>query len=330
MSARCGTCNGKAAVAHDLERSARRGWAAGAASALAYGSMAVAAVFAYDAGTGPAVLLTLRGILGTAVIAALWLLSGRARRLPLRPVLCLLLLCGPLFGAQVLAFFMAVERGGAQIPVIVVNVCPLIVIGLVWLRDRGPLPKVLIALACVTIAGLVMVGGAGSGTVSLAAVGLTLFSAAGYAGYLVLSERWVPQVGTVAASGLVTTGSTVTTAIVAVASGDHFAVPASVWTVAAIQGVVLMTIGMGGALYAVRTLGSVPLSLLGALEPVIGIALAAILLGERLAPSQWIGVAVILLACGAVPFVAGRNEPSAAAQHPLNGLGAGESPLPET
>ncbi|MCX2712422.1 DMT family transporter [Mycolicibacterium sp. J2] len=318
-------------MGHDLARLTRRGWAAGAASALAYGSMAVAAVFAYRDGTSPAVLLTLRGVLGTAVIAALWLLTGRARRLPWRPAACLLLLCGPLFGAQVLAFFMAVERGGAQIPVIVVNVCPLIVIALVWLRDRAPVPKVLIVLACTAIAGLVMVGGAGSGSVSLAAVGLALLSAAGYAGYLVLGERWVPHVGTVAASGLVTFGSTVTTAVVAVVADDHFAVPMSVWMVAAIQGIVLMTIGMGGALYAVRTLGSVPLSLLGALEPVIGIALAAILLGERLGPSQWIGVAVILIACAAVPFITGRRaEPTAAAQHPLNGLGAGESPLPES
>ncbi len=318
-------------MGQDLEHSARRGWVAGAASALAYGSMPVAAVFAYNVGASPAVLLTIRGILGTAVIAALWLLSGRARRLPWRPVLCMLAFCGPLFGAQVLAFFMAVERGGAQIPVIVVNVCPLMVIALVWLRDRAPVPKLLILLACVAIAGLVMVGGAGSGAVSVAAVVLTLLSAAGYAGYLVLSERWVRQVGTVATAALVTIGSTVTTGLFAVVSGEHFSVPAGVWTVAAIQGVVLMPIGTGGALFAVRTLGSVPLSLLGALEPVIGITLAATLLGEHLDPVQWIGVAVILIACGAVPFVAGRSkEPSAAAQHPLNGLGAGESPLQET
>ena len=58
---------------------------------------------------------------------------------------------------------------------------------------------------------------------------------------------------------------------------------------------------MGGALYAVRSLGSVPLSLLGALEPVIGLTLAAVLLHESLAPMQWVGVVIIVAACTAVP-----------------------------
>lgn len=309
---------------------ARRGWAAGAASATAYGSMPVAAVFAYGAGTTPAVLLTVRGVIGIAVIGALWLLTGRARRLPIRPALWLLCFCGPVFGIQVLAFFMAVEHGGAQIPVIVVNVCPLLVIAMVWLRDRAPIPKMLIVLACTAIGGLIMVSGTGTGAVSSITVGLTLLSAAGYAAYLVTSEQWVPQVGTVASAGLVTIGTTVTTGVVAAVQHDSFTLTGGVWLVAAIQGLVLMPVGMGGALYAVRTLGSVPLSLLGALEPVIGIALAAILLHERLTGIQWLGVIVILVACAAVPLVSGRrSEPNAAARHPLNGLGAGESPLPD-
>jgi drug/metabolite transporter (DMT)-like permease len=320
-------------MAQDVQERAgagRLGWAAGAASALAYGSMPVAAVFAYHDGTSPAVLLTVRGVLGLAVIAVLWVLTSRVRRVPLRPALGLFFFCGPVFGAQVLAFFVAVERGGAQIPVIVVNVCPLFVIGLVWVRDRVPISWTQTGLACLAIVGLVLVSGTGSGGVSVAAVLLTLGAAAGYAIYLVAGEGWVHQVGTVASTILVTAGSTVSTAIVAVASGENLDLPGPVWGVAAIQGVLLMPIGMGGALYAVRTLGSVPLSLLGALEPVAGIALAALFLHERLGPVQWVGVVVILAACAAVPFATGRRpEPAAAAQHPLNGIGAGESPIPD-
>lgn len=305
-----------------------QGWASGAASALAYGSMPVAAVYAFDAGATPTVLLTLRGVFGVVLIAAVWLLTGRARRVPLRPALGLLAFGGPIFGAQVVAFFVAVDRGGAQIPVIVVNVCPLFVIGLVWLRDRTPIPWTLVLIALVAIGGLVLVSGTGSSDVSALAVGLTLLSSAGYAIYLVTGEQWVHQVGTVASAGLVTTGTTVTVGLFAVLSGESFRVSGHVWAAAAILGTILMPVGMGGALYAVRTLGSVPLSLLGVLEPVIGVTLAAVLLHERLAPVQWIGVATILLACLAVPFAAGRRAaPSAVAQHPLNGIGAGESPL---
>jgi drug/metabolite transporter (DMT)-like permease len=305
------------------------GWAAGATSALAYGSMPVVAVFAFKGGASPTVLLTLRGIFAIAAIAAIWILTGRVRRVPWTAALGLAVVCGVLFGAQVVAFFAAVQRGGAQLPVVVVNVCPLLVIGLVWLRDRTPVPRTLVLLAVVTIVGLVLVGGIGASAASLSAVGLTLLSAAGYAVYLVTSERWVHQVGTVASAGLVTIGSTAVVAVFALVNGDNFAVSASVWHTAILQGLILTPVGMGGALYAVRSLGSVPLSLLGALEPVIGLGLAAVLLHESLAPIQWVGVVIIVLACTAVPLASRRQPVAQSGPALLNAPGVGEAAVLE-
>ena len=301
-----------------------QGWAAGAASALAYGSMPVVAVFAFNGGASPTVLLTLRGVFAIAAIVAIWIFTGRVRRVPWPAAVGLMVACGVLFGAQVVAFFAAVQLGGAQLPVVVVNVCPLMVIGLVWLRDRTPVPLTLILLAVVTIVGLVFVGVTGASAASLSAVGLTLLSAAGYAVYLVASERWVHHVGTVASAGLVTIGSTATVAVFALVNGDSFGVAAPVWHTAMLQGLILTPVGMGGALYAVRSLGSVPLSLLGALEPVIGLTLAAVLLHESLAPMQWVGVVIIVMACTAVPLVS-RRQPVAQSAPPLtNAAGVGE------
>jgi drug/metabolite transporter (DMT)-like permease len=307
-----------------------RGWAAGAASASAYGSMPVVAVFAFGGGASPAVLLTLRGVFAALAIGAIWIVTGRARRVPLTPALSLITLCGIVFGLQVVAFFIAVQRGGAQLPVVVVNVCPLFVIGLVWLRDRTPIPLALIALAGVTLVGLVLVSGAGGSPASLSAVVLTLLSAAGYAVYLVLSERWVHEVGTVASAGLVMIGSTVTIAVFAVVRGNDFAISATAWHAAILQGLALTPIGMGGALYAVRSLGSVPLSLLGALEPAVGITLAALVLHEWLTPTQWVGVVVIVVACGAVPLVMRRRSTPLEVPLPLpTGAGIGEAAIPD-
>jgi len=287
--------------------------------------MAVVAVFAFNSGASPAVLLTLRGVFALLAIGALWVVTGRVRRVPLGPAFGLAVVCGVVFGVQVVVFFAAVQLGGAQLPVVVVNVCPLFVIGLVWLRDRTPLPGKLIAIAVITIAGLGLVTGSGAGSASLSAVGLTLLSAAGYALYLVTSERWVHQVGSVASAGLVTFGSTVTIAVYALLCGDNFGVDAAVWHTAILQGLILTPIGMGGAMYAVRTLGSVPLSLLGALEPVVGLTLAALLLHESLTLIQWVGVVIIVVACAAVPLVS-RTPPQPPATPPLlTGPGAGEA-----
>jgi drug/metabolite transporter (DMT)-like permease len=314
---------------HPRPSTGLHGWAAGAASALAYGAMPVVSVFAFNGGASPTVLLTLRGVFAILAIVAIWVFTGRARRVPLTAAAGLIIVCGMLFGAQVVAFFAAVQLGGAQLPVVVVNVCPLLVIGLVWLRDRTPVPPTLLLLAVVTIVGLVFVADAGANAASLSAVGLTLLSAAGYAVYLVTSERWVHQVGTVASAGLVTIGSTVTIAVFALVNGERFAVGAPVWHTAILQGLVLTPVGMGGALYAVRSLGSVPLSLLGGLEPVIGLTLAAVLLHESLAPMQWVGVVIIVLACTAVPLVSRRQPVAQSAPPLLNGAGVGEVAIPE-
>ena len=305
------------------------GWVAGAVSTLAYGSMAVVAVFAFNSGASATVLLTLRGVFAILAIGAVWVFTGRVRRVPWNAAVGLIFLCGILFGAQVVAFFAAVQRGGAQLPVVVVNVCPLLVIGLVWLRDRTPVPLTLVLLALVTIVGLVFVADTGATATSLSAVGLTLLSAAGYAVYLVISERWVHQVGTVASAGLVMIDSTATIAVFALVNGDSFHVAPSVWHTAMLQGLVLTPVGMGGALYAVRSLGSVPLSLLGALEPAIGLTLAALLLHESLAPMQWVGVVIIVGACTAVPLVS-RRQPTARPAPPLlAGAGVGEAAVIE-
>ena len=67
---------------HPRPTTGLHGWAAGAASTLAYGSMAVVAVFAFNSGASPAVLLTLRGVFAIAAIGALWVFTGRVRRMP--------------------------------------------------------------------------------------------------------------------------------------------------------------------------------------------------------------------------------------------------------
>lgn len=74
----------------------------------------------------------------------------------------------------------------------------------------------------------------------------------------------------------------------------------------------MIPIGVGSAFYAVRRFGAVPLSLLGLLEPIVGVLAASILLAERLTPAQWTGMAVILVACGALPWATSSKRQVAA------------------
>ncbi len=284
-----------------------RAWGAGMASGIAYGLTPVVAVFAFD-GAAPAVLLTLRGAFAITAIALLCALTGRFRRVPIGAAVGLIALCGPMFGLQVLAYFAAVQHGGAQLSVVVVHVYPIFVILLVALRNRAPVAWASSALAAVILAGLALVTLSSGAAAPADVIGLALLSATGYAVYLVASERWVHQVGTVLSTLLVTVGATVTVGVIALTTGASFAVSTSAWQVAAIQGLVLLPIGLCGALYAVRTLGSVPVSILGTLEPVVGVLAATVFLHEQLTLMQWAGVAVILAACAMLPWITGRRD----------------------
>ena len=297
-----------------LPRSRRAAWAGGVASAISYGVTPIVAVTAFADGVQPSVLVTLRSLVGAAAIFALCAVTRRLRPIPRRAAVGLVAVCGPLFGAQILAYFAALERTGAQMAVVVAHIYPIFVIALVSLTTRRPVPRQVLTLCVILTSGIVLVAGTGTGHRSGIGIALAVVSAAGYAIYFVCGERWVHQAGTVAATGLVSFGSAISIGVVALVTDANFALNAVGWSAVALQGLLLIPIGIGGALYAIRRLGSVPMSLLGLLEPVVAIVLAAIFLDESLSVFQWVGVSIVLAACTTLPWAtrdARRNAASA-------------------
>ncbi|MFE5790848.1 DMT family transporter [Rhodococcus erythropolis] len=277
-------------------------WACGAASVVVYGLTPTAAMLSYETGLTPTMLVALRSFIGAVVILVYTWGSGRIRHTPIGPSLGLMLLCGPLFGLQVLCYFAAVQSAGAQVSVVVVHIYPMFVLLIVWLTTRRRHSPAVIVLCLVMIGGIGLVGWTGAAAVKLTGSVLAVASAVGYALYLVLGERWVREVGAVVSSGLVMVGATITAGLVAVAITPNISITATGWASVVLQGAVMIPIGVGCAFYAVRRLGSVSLSLLGLLEPIVGVLAARVLLDERLLSLQWTGMIVILLACGVLPW----------------------------
>ncbi|MCZ4556946.1 EamA family transporter [Rhodococcus maanshanensis] len=299
---------GTGGPARSGERHFAGAWAGGIASAAAYGVTPVAAVLAYGDGVSPSVMVTLRSLCGGALILLVAGLTGRLRGLPLPATLGLTLLCGPIFGLQILAYFAAVRSTGAQVAVVLVHIYPVLVLLLVWLIHRRRIGAPVLALCAAMTVGIALVAGSGASAVTATGAMMSMLSAAGYAVYLVLGEGWVRQVGAVTAAGLVTVGTTVTIGVGAIATDQDFGLTSDGWRSVILQGFFLVPVGLGGAFYAVRRLGSVPMSLIGLLEPVVGVLVAAIVLSERLGPAQWLGVAVILTSCSLLPFATRRRR----------------------
>jgi inner membrane transporter RhtA len=287
---------------------AAAGWIGGVASAAAYGLGGVCAALAYRDGLSPLALVTLRSATGTALVLALGLMARQFVRLPRGPALGALLIGGPLFGAQLLLYFEAVARIGAQQAVVLVHVYPLLVVLLVWLRHRTGVSLGTTVLLGAMTGGVVLVAGGASG-VTAGGLVCALGSACAYACYVVFGEAWARQLPPLALSGLILAGSTVAVGAVALLIGTPMMPTARGWAIVLVLGCILIPVGLGGAFVSLRRLGPVAASLVAMLEPAVGVVAAGLVLGERLEPGQWVGAAVVVGACALLPVAVGRGGP---------------------
>ncbi|MBY6412196.1 DMT family transporter [Rhodococcus sp. BP-252] len=282
-----------------------KAWLIGLVSIVAFSLSPVAAAVGLQGGVPSTVQVTLRCLIGAAVLLTFALVTGRLRTTKPSHALGVALFCGPIFGLQLLAFFVAVRDSGAQLSTIVVHCYPMIVLALLWLGFGQRVPRGQIVLGVLMIGGLALVLGSDPGKVAFSGVVYALASAFGYALYFVIAERWIRRTSAVTAAGLTALGAGVTVGIFVVIDGVTWSFAPIGWASVLMQGLVLLPLAIGCSLIAIRTLGSGRVSLLGLLDPVLGVLAAQVVLGETLNVLQWTGLAVAVGACSALPWIRG-------------------------
>jgi drug/metabolite transporter (DMT)-like permease len=262
-------------------------------SAAGFGVMPVLGKVAYDDGAEPVGVLAVRFALAAAALLVLARLLGqplpRDRRLG-----ALALLGGVGYVGQALCYFFALERISAGLTSLLLYVFPALVVVLsaLLLRERPrPLQAGCVALA---LAGTALTigpvsGGQGSG------VALGLGAALVYAVYIVASSR-VTGVGAVAMAAVVLGAAAVTTGGLAAVARPALPSSATAWL--ALVGVALLgtVVAVTAFFGALALLGPSDAAVLSTVEPVVSVAVAGLVLGERLSSTQVAGGAVVLLA----------------------------------
>ncbi len=267
------------------------------ASAASFGVMPVFAKLVYDDGAEPIGVLAVRFALAAAVLLAVARARGEA--LPRGRTAATLVALGAVgYVGMSLCYFFALERISAGLTSLLLYFYPalVIVLGAVFLRQRAR-PA---ALACVAVAtvGTVLTIGPVQGGQGLGVV-LGLGSALVYATYILVSSR-VHGVGAFAtAATVLSAGAVVMTSVAAVTRPELPSRPVA-WL--ALGGVALFggVIAVTTFFAALALLGPSDTSVVSTVEPVVSIAVAALLLGERLGPVQVLGGAVVLLAVAAL------------------------------
>ena len=284
--------------------------AAGAAlivvSAVCFGTLGPLSRFADDAGVSALSLVAWRDLIGASCVIAFSAAVGRRvfsmAGLPRRQK-WMLVAAAISNTALNLAIFVAFLRISIALALLLFYLYPAYVAlaGVLWFGER--LDRVRWAALVVSLAGVVLVvgGGASLGSVDLLGVGLAVFSGVVQAIYVLMARHGFNAVPGTQAAAVTMAGASVLLIALALVSGQVFVLAepfdgfASFWPV-----LVAGTVGAGlptmTFIMGIRLLGASRGAILATLEPVVGVALAAVLLGEHPLPMQLVGGALIIAA----------------------------------
>lgn len=277
----------------------RQGQAIGVAlvviSTVGFAWIPTLARLAYDAGANVPTVLTVR--FGGVVLLA-WPLLLLRRQAALPPGRWLgLVASGLLFATNTSTFFFAVRYAPASTVALIFYSYPALValFSTLWLRERFTLVRG-IALALAMFGCLLTLGFDLSGA-DIRGIGLAFISATFYAGYIVLSSRAVQGIPVVLASTWIMTGMALVFLGFSLGTGTlDFSFEPRGWLILGMLVLAGTVLAVYAFLAGVMRLGPSRAAILGTLEPVLAVIVAALVLGEQITPMRIAGGVAILAA----------------------------------
>jgi drug/metabolite transporter, DME family len=296
---------------------ARMAAACGAAFLWGTGALVVNLLIARF-GISPESISFWRFVVGAVLLVALF---GRPAAWPrLRSHAGWLLAAGSCMALYVLCWFLGIARIGAAVPTLIALCLPPVLVTLVAVaRARERLDAPLVATLAAALAGTALVvlreGGLAvdvSGATVTAGVLFSVASAVLYAGFTLVSGRLSQALG----AGAATMGLTVVAAAVMALSAFYAPlawpgeVPPEAWLL--YLGLVTAAIALLAFSWGAARLSPTALTVATLVEPLTAVLLAALLLGQSLSASQWLGAALMIASIAALGWRDARRTGEAA------------------
>ncbi|HET7168116.1 MAG TPA: DMT family transporter [Candidatus Limnocylindrales bacterium] len=284
------------------------------ASAALFGMLGPLSRFAYEAGMDPTSFVAWRagvGLVALALVIAWGIRRGTMRLVRLGDLStrdrAALLIAGCMGFTLNLAMFIAFDRITIALALLGFYTYPAMVavVSVVLGRERlDRIRLVALGLAIVGMAAVVaaQLDPAAAIRFDVIGVALALGAALSQTVYVVVSRDGYRSVPAEQAIFVVLVISSIGAAVVAIVAGGGLAAlvypfrSPSVLPLLVFTGIVTAAIPSLGFLRGIRAIGGMRAGILMLFEPVVGVALAAWLLGEALAPVQAVGAAAILIA----------------------------------
>lgn len=265
-----------------------------AVSASSFGAMAVFARIAYDGGADVTAVLFLRFAVAAPCMAVLMRVRGlswpRGRRLA-----GLAAMGAVGYVGQSLAYFTALTLASASLVSLLLYAYPAIVTVLSVLVLGTRLTPVRSAALGLALGGTVLIVGP---ELSGRPLGVALGASAAviYSVYIIVGARLTARTGALASSAVIVTAAAAVYTVVAAVQRPSLPATAGSWAAVVAIAVVSTVVAITAFFAGMARLGATDASTLSTLEPVVTVALAWAVLGERLSLPQLLGGAVVLVA----------------------------------
>ena len=281
-----------------------------AVSAVGFGTLGIFGKLATREGLTLPTLLALRFGLAAVLLGAVIAARGHLS-VPTPRRAAAVTLMGFLYVAQAACFFASLRTIPAAVTSILLYTYPVIVTLLSRLLFHESLTPVRVgALIAVSVGVLLVVDPFETRVLDPAGVLLALGSAVVYSAYILCGSVLLRDISPLAATAGITAVAGVVFAVAGAGSGQLSGVGSRGWLIVA--GIVLVptVIAATAFLAGLRRVGPAVASTISTLEPASTAALAALVLGETLAPFRWIGGALTLMAAGVLARATTRTTSS--------------------
>jgi drug/metabolite transporter (DMT)-like permease len=270
-------------------------------SAAAFGTLGIFGRLASDAGASIAATLFVRFAVAALVFWAVLRFTGgwrRMRSLPRHVVLIGLGLGAVGYALQSGLYFAAIQRLDVSLVALLLYTYPAFVTVAALVLGRAPASlRTTVALVVASVGLVLVLLAAGTGTFDLGGALLALAASVTYTTYILISDRIIGAIDPFALAALVLTGAAASFTVTGLATGSlDLALGLDAWLWLLLIAFVSTVVAVSAFFAGLRLVGPSEAAILSTFEPVVTVALAYAVLGERLAPAQLAGGALVLAA----------------------------------
>ena len=285
-----------------------KGFIFAALSAICYGTNPLGALHLYAQGYSPETVLFYR-FFTAALLLLVVLLVQRARfRISLKELVTLVVF-GFLFAVSSLTYYASFKYMDAGLASTLLFLYPLEVSVLMAVFFKEKIKHLTLVSIAISMTGVALLYHGGDGaTLSTVGLALVFVSSLSYAVYMVMAKGVNLQMGSVKMTFYAISFCMFFLLLYSVTFGTGLPpvfTKASSWGWGFMLGAVPTVLSLIFMVKAVKSIGSTPTAILGALEPVTAVAIGVLVFGEILTVRLGIGIALIL---GSVVLIAAKRK----------------------